>query len=110
MISDRPKVRFLSRGPVFVAGYGSGHPLGLISQESLVRIQDPLPVSRKTPIMVLERFAKPSDALNRLWGSSPQSSARFVVRKVKGEWASHWLDNDQIPHLPQFYYSLVAQR
>jgi hypothetical protein len=25
-----------------------------------------------------------------------------VVRKVKGEWASRWLDNDQIPHLPQF--------
>ena len=25
----------------------------------------------------------------------------FVVRKVKGTWASYWLDNNQIPYLPQ---------
>ena len=31
-------------GPPRIAGYGSGHPLGLISQESSVRIWHPLPV------------------------------------------------------------------
>ena len=38
-------------------------------------------VLRKTPIMVLEWFAKPSVALKRLRGSSPRSSANCFLKE-----------------------------
>ena len=46
--------------------------------------------------MAEHRFCNPRTGVRFSLGAPS-----FVVRKVKGAWASHWLDNDQIPHLPQ---------